>query len=46
MANDSAGVDLEEACPCVDISKIDSYVVSACGGKISLWHTTQIPWDT
>ncbi|KAK1401734.1 hypothetical protein POM88_001339 [Heracleum sosnowskyi] len=38
MANDIAGVDLQEACPCVDISKNDSYVMSACGGKISLFN--------
>ncbi|KAH9755386.1 Topless-related protein 3 [Citrus sinensis] len=38
MANDVAGVNLEEAVPCIALSKNDSYVMSATGGKISLFN--------
>ncbi|KAK4746150.1 hypothetical protein SAY87_012462 [Trapa incisa] len=38
MNNDVAGVNLEEAVPCIALSKNDSYVMSACGGKISLFN--------
>ncbi|CAB4315694.1 unnamed protein product [Prunus armeniaca] len=38
MTNDVTGVDLEEAVPCIALSKNDSYVMSACGGKVSLFN--------
>ncbi|GMY21830.1 topless-related protein 3-like isoform X2 [Fagus crenata] len=38
MANDVSGVNLEEAVPCIALSKNDSYVMSACGGKVSLFN--------
>ncbi|TQD69488.1 hypothetical protein C1H46_044979 [Malus baccata] len=38
MANDISGVNLEEAIPCIALSKNDSYVMSACGGKVSLFN--------
>jgi WD40 repeat protein len=38
MTNDVSGVNLEEAVPCIALSKNDSYVMSACGGKISLFN--------
>ncbi|XP_031402100.1 topless-related protein 3-like [Punica granatum] len=38
MSNDVTGVNLEEAVPCIALSKNDSYVMSACGGKISLFN--------
>jgi hypothetical protein len=38
MTNDIAGVNLEEAVPCIALSKNDSYVMSACGGKVSLFN--------
>ncbi|KAI4295197.1 hypothetical protein MLD38_040576 [Melastoma candidum] len=38
MSNDVAGVLLEEVVPCIALSKNDSYVMSACGGKISLFN--------
>ncbi|KDP23429.1 hypothetical protein JCGZ_23262 [Jatropha curcas] len=38
MANDVAGVNLEEAVPCIALSKNDSYVMSAAGGKVSLFN--------
>jgi hypothetical protein len=39
MTNDDvSGVNLEEAVPCIALSKNDSYVMSACGGKISLFN--------
>ena len=31
-------VNLDEAVPCIALSKNDSYVMSACGGKISLFN--------
>nr|POE51199.1 protein tpr1 [Quercus suber] len=34
MANDVSGVILEESVPCIALSKNDSYVMSACGGKV------------
>nr|GMD24532.1 mannan endo-1,4-beta-mannosidase 1-like [Ipomoea batatas] len=39
MINDVLGVNFEEVVPCIDLSKNDSYVVSAAGGMISLFHT-------
>ncbi|PON89542.1 Topless-related protein [Trema orientale] len=38
MTNDVSGVNLEEAVPCIALSKNDSYVMSACGGKVSLFN--------
>ncbi|GMP40066.1 hypothetical protein CsSME_00010655 [Camellia sinensis var. sinensis] len=38
MTNDVTGVNLEEAVPCIALSKNDSYVMSACGGKVSLFN--------
>ncbi|KAF7817952.1 topless-related protein 3-like [Senna tora] len=38
MTNDTSGVNLEEAVPCIALSKNDSYVMSACGGKVSLFN--------
>lgn len=38
MTNDVTGVNLEEAVPCIALSKNDSYVMSAAGGKISLFN--------
>jgi hypothetical protein len=37
MTND-VPENLEEAVPCVALSKNDSYVMSACGGKVSLFN--------
>ncbi|XP_073147375.1 topless-related protein 3-like [Henckelia pumila] len=38
MTNDLTGVNLEEAVPCIALSKNDSYVMSAAGGKVSLFN--------
>ncbi|KAJ3683671.1 hypothetical protein LUZ60_013898 [Juncus effusus] len=38
MANDLSGAPPEEAIPCIALSKNDSYVMSACGGKVSLFN--------
>ncbi|KAI4369377.1 hypothetical protein MLD38_017820 [Melastoma candidum] len=38
MSNDVSGVKLEEVVPCIALSKNDSYVMSACGGKVSLFN--------
>ncbi|KAK7258960.1 hypothetical protein RIF29_24553 [Crotalaria pallida] len=38
MTNDVSGVNLDEAVPCIALSKNDSYVMSACGGKVSLFN--------
>lgn len=38
MTNDVTGVNLEEAVPCIALSKNDSYVMSATGGKVSLFN--------
>lgn len=38
MTNDVAGVNLDEAVPCIALSKNDSYVMSAAGGKVSLFN--------
>ncbi|GMP22206.1 hypothetical protein CsSME_00000326 [Camellia sinensis var. sinensis] len=38
MTNDVTCVNLEEAVPCIALSKNDSYVMSACGGKVSLFN--------
>ncbi|KAG5555927.1 hypothetical protein RHGRI_006543 [Rhododendron griersonianum] len=37
MTNDVTGVNLEEAVPCMALSKYN-YMISACGGKISLFN--------
>ncbi|XP_006644007.1 protein TPR1 isoform X1 [Oryza brachyantha] len=38
MQNDTADTNPEEAVPCIALSKNDSYVMSACGGKVSLFN--------
>ncbi|GLT90187.1 hypothetical protein SLE2022_081330 [Rubroshorea leprosula] len=38
MSNDVTGVNVEEAVPCIALSKNDSYVMSATGGKVSLFN--------
>lgn len=38
MTNDVSGVNLEEVVPCIALSKNDSYVMSASGGKVSLFN--------
>nr|XP_017224939.1 PREDICTED: topless-related protein 3-like [Daucus carota subsp. sativus] len=38
MANDIAGVDLQKSSPCIALTKNDSYVMSACGGKVSVFN--------
>lgn len=38
MTNDVADTSPEEAVPCFALSKNDSYVMSASGGKISLFN--------
>ncbi|EOY11570.1 TOPLESS-related 3 [Theobroma cacao] len=38
MTNDVSGVNLEEAVPCITLSKNDLYVMSATGGKVSLFN--------
>ncbi|KAK1277243.1 Topless-related protein 2 [Acorus gramineus] len=38
MTNDAADNNPEEAVPCIALSKNDSYVMSACGGKVSLFN--------
>ncbi|XP_051123532.1 topless-related protein 3-like isoform X3 [Andrographis paniculata] len=38
MNNDISGVNLEEAVPCIALSRNDSYVMSAAGGKVSLFN--------
>ncbi|KAL5713186.1 Topless-related protein 2 [Ranunculus cassubicifolius] len=38
MINDVTDINLEEAVPCIALSKNDSYVMSACGGKITLFN--------
>ncbi|KAG5555925.1 hypothetical protein RHGRI_006541 [Rhododendron griersonianum] len=37
MTNDVTGVNLEETVPCMALSKYKSYIISACGGAISLF---------
>ncbi|WOH14317.1 hypothetical protein DCAR_0933836 [Daucus carota subsp. sativus] len=37
MANDIAGVNLEKSSSCIALTKNDSYVMSACGGKVSVF---------
>ncbi|GKA96092.1 topless-related protein 3-like protein, partial [Tanacetum coccineum] len=44
MTNDVMGVNLEEAFPCIALSKNDSYVMSASGGKISLFNMMTFKW--
>ncbi|KAI4310937.1 hypothetical protein MLD38_035879 [Melastoma candidum] len=39
MSNDVSGVKLEEVVPCIALSNNDFYVISACGGKVSLFNT-------
>ncbi|XP_059459143.1 topless-related protein 4-like isoform X1 [Corylus avellana] len=38
MTNDISEINLEDAVPCFALSKNDSYVMSASGGKISLFN--------
>ena len=38
MTNDNTDTKPEEAVPCFALSKNDSYVMSASGGKISLFN--------
>lgn len=38
MTNDIGDTNPEEAVPCFALSKNDSYVMSASGGKISLFN--------
>lgn len=38
MSNDVSGVNLDEVVPCIALSKNDSYVMSASGGKVSLFN--------
>jgi len=38
MTNDITATNPEEAVPCFALSKNDSYVMSASGGKISLFN--------
>ncbi|CAO2193109.1 unnamed protein product [Urochloa humidicola] len=38
MTNDTSDTNPEEAVPCIALSKNDSYVMSACGGKVSLFN--------
>ncbi|XP_044499773.1 topless-related protein 3-like isoform X1 [Mangifera indica] len=38
MINDVSGGNLEEVVPCIALSKNDSYVMSATGGKVSLFN--------
>ncbi|KAE8660205.1 hypothetical protein F3Y22_tig00116958pilonHSYRG00293 [Hibiscus syriacus] len=38
MINDITGVNLVEAVPCIALSKNDSHVMSATGGKVSLFN--------
>ncbi|KAG5555901.1 hypothetical protein RHGRI_006524 [Rhododendron griersonianum] len=40
--NDVTGVNLEEAVPCMALSKDDFYIISACGGKVSLYETRRL----
>ena len=38
MTNDTSEVNSEESVPCIALSKNDSYVMSASGGKVSLFN--------
>lgn len=38
MTNDISDTSPEEAVPCIALSKNDSYVMSASGGKVSLFN--------
>ncbi|KAG9459547.1 hypothetical protein H6P81_004055 [Aristolochia fimbriata] len=38
MTNDVSDTSPEKAVPCIALSKNDSYVMSACGGKVSLFN--------
>ncbi|KAH9294483.1 hypothetical protein KI387_040315 [Taxus chinensis] len=38
MTNDITDTNMEEAVPCIALSKNDSYVMSASGGKVSLFN--------
>lgn len=48
MTNDTSGVNLEEVIPCIALSKNDSYVMSASGGKVSLFNmiTFKVKYDS
>lgn len=38
MTNDISEINLEDAIPCFALSKNDSYLMSASGGKFSLFN--------
>ncbi|KAK6233235.1 hypothetical protein SCA6_003308, partial [Theobroma cacao] len=38
MTNDVSSIKLEKAVPCIALSEDDSYVMSATGGKVSLFN--------
>jgi hypothetical protein len=38
MTNDISETNVEEAVPCIALSKNDSYLISASGGKVSLFN--------
>ena len=38
MTNDITDTNPEESVPCIALSKNDSYVMSASGGKVSLFN--------
>ncbi|KAM0909130.1 hypothetical protein ACQ4PT_015010 [Festuca glaucescens] len=44
MANDTGEANPEESVPCIALSKNDSYVMSACGGKVSLFNMMTFKW--
>ncbi|XP_039132611.1 topless-related protein 2-like isoform X2 [Dioscorea cayenensis subsp. rotundata] len=49
MTNDVSNTNPEEVVPCIALSKNDSYVMSACGGKVSLLNMMtfkQCIWNT
>ncbi|KAG5555945.1 hypothetical protein RHGRI_006554 [Rhododendron griersonianum] len=41
MTNDVTSVNLEEAVPCMALSKNYFYMISACGGKVSLFNMSK-----
>jgi hypothetical protein len=38
MTNDISETNVEEAVPCTALSRNDSYVISASGGKVSVFN--------
>lgn len=38
MKNDTSGRSLEEVVPCLALSNNDSYIISAWGGRVSLFN--------